>query len=90
MEVATNPLADPHFRGCEGVYGVILNDNEDAKYLTQATMDAKVLIDGKVVRAGDDATGAMHQATISHILWIRHHGWDKYVEESKRRAKMRS
>lgn len=69
-----HPRANPRFHGFEGVYGIIAEDNEDAKALSKAMVDA----------AGGDCTGAMHQATVSHVLWIRKHSWKEYVE--KRRA----
>lgn len=66
-----NPNADPKFHGFKNIYGIIQKDNEDAKALRKV-----------VVRAsGDDCSGAMHQAVISSILWIRKNGWDRYVEE---------
>lgn len=70
-----NPTADPQFHGYEGIYGVISDDNEAGKNLSKAIMDA----------SGGDCTGAMHQAAISHIMWIRKNGWEKYVTESRER-----
>lgn len=64
-----NPNADPLFKGFEGVYGVLSDDNEDAKALSSA-----------VTSVADGCTGAMHQAVISSVLWIRKNGWDKYAE----------
>lgn len=76
-----NPQTDPQFHGYKNVYGIISEDNDDAKALTKATMDAKIIKDnGKTIRCGDEATGAMHQAVISSIFWIRKNGWQKYVE----------
>lgn len=68
-----HPDADPQFRGYENIYGVITEDNEAATGLTAAVIAA----------SGGEATGAMHQATISHILWIKSHSWDEYVEEMR-------
>jgi hypothetical protein len=65
-----NPTADPQFRGGQGVYGMLEEDNEDAKALSKALLDG----------AGGDCTGAMHQAVFRHIMFIRQHGWNKYVE----------
>src|SRR5690606_30335134 len=64
-----HPEADPRFRGYEGIYGIISDENEDAKALSEAVVDA----------SGGDCTGAMHQAVISQCLWIRKNGWDRYV-----------
>ena len=67
-----HPTADPKFLRYEGIYGIISTDNEDAKNLSKA-----------VTASVNDCTGAMHQATISHILHIKEVGWDIYVEEMK-------
>lgn len=70
-----NPDADPQFHGYKNIYGVISGDNEDAKALTEA-----------VVGATDDCTGAMHQATVTTVLWIRKNGWAEYVEKMRKAA----
>lgn len=67
-----NPTADPQFHGFKGIYGVITEDNDDAKALTKAIVDA----------SGNDCTGAMHQASVSHAMAYKRLGWDAY------RAKM--
>lgn len=72
-----HPDADPKFHGWKNIYGIIEEDNEDAKALTAA-----VLAPGE---AGGGATGAMHQAAISHVLYYRAHGWDKYASELRAR-----
>lgn len=70
-----NPAVDPQFRGWKGVYGIIAEDNEDAKGLSKAVLDA----------AGGDCTGAMHQASISHVLaWKRLGSWSAYQSEMRR------
>ena len=65
-----NPDAEPHYRGYEGIYGVLSDDNDDANALSKA-----------VTSVASGCTGAMHQATIGHVLWINKNGWDKYVEK---------
>lgn len=71
--LANNPASNPEFVGFKGIYGVIKEENEDAKSLSKyITADAIT---------GGDCTGAMHQASISHIMFIRKNGWDKYCEE---------
>jgi len=81
----SNPSADPKFQGFEGVYGLITETNEDAKALTEAVMDAEVnhpeMSGGKPFKVGSEATGAMHHAVISHILFIRAKGWDEYTKQ---------
>ena len=70
-----HPKADPKFHGYKGIYGIISEDNKDAKSLTKAVVDA----------SKGDCTGAMHQAVISSILFIRKNGWKKYVKEMSER-----
>lgn len=74
----TNPDANPEFHGYENVYGIICEDNEDAKALSQA-----------VIAIADDCTGAMHQAVISSVLWIRKNGWEKYAEVMSKREEVK-
>lgn len=78
-----HPDADPQFHGYRGVYGLIQEDNEDAKALTAAIMDAPV--PGVQARAGDDCTGAMHQAAVSHCLAYKRLGWDEYCRQLRDR-----
>lgn len=76
-----NTDANPRFEGFEGVYGLLVEDNEPAEELTQAMMDAEFEAHGKTWRVGDEATGAMHHASVTTVLWIGKNGWDAYVEE---------
>jgi len=72
-----HPDGDPQFHGYNGVYGLIMEDNEDAKSLTRAIMDAPVKMeDGTVTRAGKEATGAMHQAAVGNVLAYKRLGWE--------------
>lgn len=66
-----HPQADPQFKGYKNIYGIINEENDDAKALSKVVVDA----------SGGDCTGAMHQASITHILWIKANGWDKYLTE---------
>lgn len=66
-----NPEANPMFKGFRGVYGVIESDNDDAKSLSNAVVHG----------AGQyGPSGAMHQAVISSLLFIKAKGWDEYVK----------
>ena len=67
-----NPNAEPKFKG---VYGLISDDNEDAKALSYA-----------ITAVCDACTGAMHQAVVSHCLYIRKNGWDDYVKRMTERG----
>ena len=62
-----HPDADPKFTGFKGVYGIIREDNADAKALSEVMVDA-----------ARDCTGAMHQATVGAVLFIKAQGWDAY------------
>ena len=66
-----HPNADPQFTGYKGIYGIITEDNEDAKALSKAV----------VTSANGDCTGAMHQATVGTCFWIRKNGWPAYMKE---------
>lgn len=73
-----HPEVEPEFHGFRNVYGVIAEDNADAEALSKAIVAA----------AGDHGcTGAMHQAVVSHCLFIRANGWAKYVEEMSAHSK---
>lgn len=71
------PDLKPQYKGTSPespiqIYGVLLRDNEDAKTLSKIVCDA----------ANPDygVTGAMHQAVIESIMWIRTNGWEAYVK----------
>lgn len=66
-----NPEGNPVFQGFEGVMGLCIEDNEDAKALTKAIGDA----------ANGDFSGAMHQAVVRSAFYVKKHGWDAYVAE---------
>ena len=67
-----HPKADPQFIGYNGIYGLISIDNKDAKELFNV-----------ITAAVDDCTGAMHQATVGHVLHAHKVGWKTHVEEMK-------
>jgi hypothetical protein len=66
-----HPDANPRFVGNSAIYGVISEDNDDAKGLTEAIL----------APSGGDCTGAMHQACVSHALAYKRLGWDAYRAE---------
>ena len=83
-----HPDADPHYRGISNVFGICLDNNADAKRLDEAIANAKVTVDGKKFTVDEYGyTGAMHQAAVSHIFYIKKNGWDKYVEEMSKKEK---
>lgn len=67
-----HPEADPKYKGYSNVFGLMMDDNEYAKQLDKAIIEAAEAL-------GASPTGAMHHAVISHILFIRKNGWDAYV-----------
>jgi hypothetical protein len=73
--VDENPSADPHYKGFKNVYGLVMEDNDDAKALTKAIIDA----------AAGEATGAMHQASVGHVLAYKRLGWDEYSKQLRER-----
>jgi hypothetical protein len=61
-----HPKADPQFSWFKCVYGLVIDDNDDAKALFEAICE------------GVDPTGAMHQAVVGACLFVREHGWEAY------------
>lgn len=70
-----HPKAAPKFMGFKGIYGVLADDNDDGKALSAAV----------VAGADGDCTGAMHQAVISHCMFIRKNGWERYCADISQR-----
>lgn len=85
--VDEHPDAEILFKGYEGIFGVVSEENEHAKALTEAMMDAPVYFDGKLLQehVRDDATGAMHHASVSHVLAYKRLGWDEYSRQLRER-----
>lgn len=83
--VDEHPNDDPLVKSFKGVFGVAVSENDPAKMLEAAMMNAPVVLGGKVIRAraGDDCTGAMHHAAMGHVLAYRRLGWDEYVRQWK-------
>lgn len=71
-----HPEAHPKFHGFKGVYGLIDEDNDDARALSKAIEDG----------AGGDCTGAMHQAVVGACIFIRANGWPAYVAAKTKKA----
>lgn len=63
-----HPEANPKFSGYKGVYGLINEENDDAKALSAALLEA-----------APDCSGAMHHAVTMHCMAIKTHGWAYYV-----------
>lgn len=68
-----NPKADPKFHTYTGIMGICAEDNDDARELTAAILDAVI----------DDymPSSAQHQMVIEQLFYIWEHGWDMYVDK---------
>ena len=75
-----HPDAELRLKGYAGIYGIVLAESPDTKDLEAAVMDARVMMDGgRVVRVREECTGAMHHATMSHLMFIASHAWHGYA-----------
>ncbi len=68
-----NPTAKLGWKVFKNVYGLT----------PDKTPDTEKMVDYMVDKSGGDATGAMVQATLSHIWFIKNNGWEKYENEMK-------
>jgi hypothetical protein len=68
--VKEHPDFDPRFMGFQGIYGILMDDNADAKALSTA-----------ITFGVDGCTGAQHQAVIGHLLHIKKVGWDQHLQD---------
>jgi hypothetical protein len=66
-----HPEADPKYSEFKNVFGLTTNENDDCKNLQKAMNEA---ID-------NEASGAMMQACLSHILYARDKGWENYIKK---------
>jgi hypothetical protein len=70
-----NQDADLGYKEFENVYGLTTDESEDTKKMQGVMLSA----------VDNDCTVAMMQATMSHVMFVRKNGWDKYVEEMEKR-----
>lgn len=86
-----HPDAKPEAKSFKNVFGIVTAENDDAKAMEKAMMEAPVYLDGKLLqaKARDDMTGAMHHAAMNHVFAYRRLGWDEYCRQlrSARRRK---
>ena len=66
-----HPDSDLSFKQFKNIYGLTTDESDDMKLCQEAMSKA----------VNDGCTGAMMQVTMIHLMFIRKHGWDKYVEE---------
>ena len=69
-----NPTANPKFKEYKNIYGIINEENPEAKSLTDHMLSV----------TGGNCTGAMMQATVNHVLYAAKNGWEKYIQEITR------
>lgn len=69
-----NKNSDPQFHGFKNVYGLIIEDNDDAKKLTNYMNES----------INKESTGAMMQACLEHVKYVYQHGWDNYIKEMEK------
>ena len=69
--ILENPDTELKGHTYQSAYGLFMEDSEDAKTLSEVITDA----------VDKDCTGAMHQAVMQRLFFIKANGWDKYVEE---------
>lgn len=72
-----NPESVPEFKEYKNIYGITADENEDMKKLQKVMLKA----------SRNDCTGAMMQASTSHVLFVKKNGWKKYVEEMTQKIK---
>ena len=67
--------ADLQAHGYNNVYGLFIEDNDITKKLGDHIVAA-------VNKWNPDCgvSGAMHQAVMTNLFYVKEHGWDKYVE----------
>lgn len=68
--------AEPVFKSYENVFGIAIAENTAAKELDAAMM-----------KGIDDATGAMHHAVSSHLVFIAKNGMKSWLEEYPEESK---
>lgn len=74
------PRSDPKFHSYKDIYGVMIEDNDDAKELSRISCDAATE-NGKHPENG--ASGAQHQTVISRALFIKANSWEEYCRRLK-------
>ena len=75
-----HPNADPKFSSIKGVFGIVNEENDDAKALVEAMVAPTRDAEGH-----SGVTGAMVHACTRHVWFIKCNNWDKYVEEMSKK-----
>ena len=75
-----NPQANPEFQGYQGVFGIARSNNKDAQELDKAIQAGADSID-----PNGGMTGAMYQAVVERLLYIKKNGWKDFQEKMRNR-----
>lgn len=65
-----------HAKTYPGIYGVMSTEGQHLKDLEAA-----------ILHEGEDATGAMHHAVMSHLAYIHKYGVDAWLKEAEKHLK---
>lgn len=74
----------PVIGGFKELIGVHTNENELARQLEEAILNAKYTLDGEERTARHDCSGAQVQYSMHHAMYAHKIGWDRYVAEMKK------
>lgn len=72
--ITEHPDCDLKGHGFKGVTGIFVEDSPDAEALALVSTNA----------AKGEATGAMHEAVMRRLFFIRYNGWEKYCDEIRK------
>jgi hypothetical protein len=76
-----HPNAKPEYLGYDGVYGIVIADNDAAMALDLEIMKTEVARDdGTKSRLSHELTGNQHHAIAHHLVFVAEKGWDAYRE----------
>jgi len=70
-----NPKAKLSYKEFKGITGLTSDESPDMKKMQEVMLKV----------TNNDCTGAMMQACMSHVMFIRKNGWDKYRSEMVKR-----
>lgn len=70
--VGSKSAKEPMFSEYSGFYEIVKQDNKAAKELSEVIGN---------VEGG--CSGAMHHAVVSHLLYVKANGWEKYCKQMR-------
>lgn len=69
----SHPKAKISYKEYKNIYGITTGESKDCKKMQDVMLKA----------SDNDCTGAMMQATLSHVMYAHKNGWEKYISEMK-------